>query len=719
MEEKNKYFNEGEVPFEQQDIPKGEEKEPNMEEPQEEMEEENLTEEAMEDELDEEMLDEEMLDEEIADYDNAFEYWKSRVEESPFGKIGGIMAGIVAVVTHVIGTAVRNLLFNGREQLEIKKAFDDSLGAKDLKQERKRQNEKEDAKTEEKEETIHDKDRATNHDIDNRTEYQRAIDEQLESYQVDQRPESIPEEWLTQHDEVSRDECAQIMANDENVRRMFNAAGCILEADPNSENLYISRLQNGKSDNTSYLMPKEDLLNGNATSFGSILNQYRSNDLYVLYPKDAEKRDKELERVKYETTIEAVLSVGGARAYSNMQDMEDAKHDGIEMPLSQMNVIGPCGAFKLEMVSSLEPEKDIDIHYNNVKIQSMKLEDLKSHENILPEIYANIHAINEHAADRVFPTKDKVNVEKTEDGFHVTANKAYALGKEGDGISESIDLGTYNFNNTIDTWALSKALEENQIMCCYTGDKPDYQVFAYSLGLITNPDLMAIEDEKGRSLNLFTGEPEQKGNAHIYTQPTPYGVNMYMMIPKPDGTSEQVQAGFGFHDNINLTPKNLQAIYEGMEYAKQHILEPNKNVDKEYNRYGELRGHGNDRYLMFPTAGNDEIAAALKKERDVSDFLEGKEPEKFLSEEEKERLYAQKPNIELPNEIIYTNAQNDERETAHIIREGDSILLADEEEYNEYLKMKNSEGQKDKTEDICKEDEEILCEESKDEEMEI
>ena len=27
MEEKNKYFNEGEVPFEQQDIPKGEEKE--------------------------------------------------------------------------------------------------------------------------------------------------------------------------------------------------------------------------------------------------------------------------------------------------------------------------------------------------------------------------------------------------------------------------------------------------------------------------------------------------------------------------------------------------------------------------------------------------------------------------------------------------------------------------------------------------------------------
>ena len=218
---------------------------------------------------------------------------------------------------------------------------------------------------------------------------------------------------------------------------------------------------------------------------------------------------------------------------------------------------------------------------------------------------------------------------------------------------------------------------------------------------------------------MFTGEPEQKGNAHIYTQPTPYGVNMYMMIPKPDGTSEQVQTGFGFHDNINLTPKNLQAIYEGMEYAKQHILEPNKNVDKEYNRYGELRGHGNDRYLMFPTAGNDEIAAALKKERDVSDFLEGKEPEKFLSEEEKERLYAQKPNIELPNEIIYTNAQNDERETAHIIREGDSILLADEEEYNEYLKMKNSEGQKDKTEDICKEDEEILCEESKDEEMEI
>ena len=94
MEEKNKYFNEGEVPFEQQDIPKGEEKEPNMEEPQEEMEEENLTEEALEDELDEEMLDEEMLDEEIADYDNAFEYWKSRVEESPFGKIGGIMAGM-------------------------------------------------------------------------------------------------------------------------------------------------------------------------------------------------------------------------------------------------------------------------------------------------------------------------------------------------------------------------------------------------------------------------------------------------------------------------------------------------------------------------------------------------------------------------------------------------------------------------------------------------
>ena len=30
MEEKNKYFNEGEVPFEQQDIPKGEEKEPNI-----------------------------------------------------------------------------------------------------------------------------------------------------------------------------------------------------------------------------------------------------------------------------------------------------------------------------------------------------------------------------------------------------------------------------------------------------------------------------------------------------------------------------------------------------------------------------------------------------------------------------------------------------------------------------------------------------------------
>ena len=46
-------------------------------------------------------------------------------------------------------------------------------------------------------------------------------------------------------------------------------------------------------------------------------------------------------------------------------------------------------------------------------------------------------------------------------------------------------------------------------------------------------------------------------------------------------------------------------------------------------------------------------------------------------------------------------------------------MLADEEEYNEYLKMKNSEGQKDKMEDICKEDEEIHCEESKDEEMEI
>lgn len=45
---KKQIFQRGRSPFEQQDIPKGEGKEPNMEEPQEEVEEENLTEDDME-----------------------------------------------------------------------------------------------------------------------------------------------------------------------------------------------------------------------------------------------------------------------------------------------------------------------------------------------------------------------------------------------------------------------------------------------------------------------------------------------------------------------------------------------------------------------------------------------------------------------------------------------------------------------------------------------
>ena len=98
-----------------------------------------------------------------------------------------------------------------------------------------------------------------------------------------------------------------------------------------------------------------------------------------------------------------------------------------------------------------------------------------------------------------------------------------------------MQLGTFSFQTTKDVQNLINILKEEEIYPLYKkGEeyiplKPE--AVAFTVGMLTNPDMQIERSEDGLAINPFTGISEPDGKSHLYIEHDECGIKLHTFLP--------------------------------------------------------------------------------------------------------------------------------------------------------------------------------------------
>lgn len=494
--------------------------------------EEYLDEIDLDDEEDE--LEEDEIDEGGKTFEQAKEFYQ-RDNGNRFlnpAKIFGTIAGVVAVVAHIVHTFVSNVLFGKYEQLAIREAFMRGLGSPGEKGEVSSNGEKEGK--EEKQEV----EKRDNKEHEKSTE------------QIAIKRANIPNDITKEEAYANKEDIVTLKNTFENpsVQHVFALNGYLVDAIQDKNKAFLFEYKDGK-------------VNGVARGF-------QAGEFYTQNFNGMAQAIQEIDNI---SNTEAAFKSCALYAGIITQFNEEEKEYFIGKEIAAADIKTPYGSDTVSFVWNKKNDKEIDVLYNKEKIAKIDVEQIQK------------EPFNNYKKDLLDAIKIKNHKLKLDNDLSVSwnnkSNKLTIYYKDS-------FLGKYSFQSENDIQLLSKKLKENNIVILdkqdneYISIQPDS--LAYTLAILTNPDLEFKPNKNNMYVNPITHAEEENGKSHIYTSHSKDGVRIHAFVSNQDDMNEKFEL-CSFSSRNSLTAESVRKIAACMQETS-YTLEKISDIDTSYKR---------------------------------------------------------------------------------------------------------------------------------------
>lgn len=451
-------------------------------------------------------------------------------------KIFGAIIGVVAVVAHVVHTFVSNIFFDKYEQLAIREAFMKGLGKFGTPGEIARSNK-------EKEELDHKENKQEKEPVLKRADIpNKAVQ------RVNPISDNIEQDLKVLKEALKNPAIQHIFAMNGYLADIINK---------DKDEAYLFEYVNNEVQEKAYGFCASDLLTGNASNMLHTIQTFEKN-----------------------SSIEAALK---SAAIISAMAIKAAENDNMDIrEVIKDNLIGfadyktAYGSSTVEYLLNTENTDMIDVALDgniiySISAQQLCNEPFSEYQN---EILKSINLQTEKTTMIGEELKIVWNNEKNEAALY---------------DQSEMQLGTFSFETTKDVQDLTNILKEREICPLYKkGDeyiplKPE--AVAFTIGMLTNPDMQIERSKDGLVINPFTGISEPDGKSHFYIKHDECGVELHTFLPSQNGKNDSFLI-CDFTSRNTLSDKSICEISSCIQDSIS-VIEQIQDIDPTYKRTSE------------------------------------------------------------------------------------------------------------------------------------
>ena len=454
-------------------------------------------------------------------------------------KIFGTLIGVVAVAAHVIHTFVANVFFGKYEQLAIREAFMRGLG---------KLGEPGEISTKEEETTNNKEEEKENaKDLEN-TDKQVAQEYTIKKADI---PNHISQPPL--YAKEGDVEVLKAVFCVPEVQHIFALNGYLVDRIANKDKAFFFEYEDGKVNGVARGFQASEFVTGNLNGMSRAIQEI--------------DHVSEIEAAFKSCSMHAGMVMLGAEAD------EYSINTLIDKTISSVNIKTDYGSDTVSF--SINKNAQIDVLYNGEKITTIDTERLckEPFDNYRRDFLDSIPLVSKHEVQLSNDIKVSWDNNKNE----LSINKG------------ETSLGTFSFTSEKDIAKLANELQQNHVSLLYKKGE-EYipvqpEVLAYTLAVLTNPDMKLERTEDGMCINPISHAPEQDGQSHIYATHHERGVELYAYLPNQEDEQKNFEL-CSFSSRNELSANSICEIAACIQETSR-ILNQIPDVDVSYKRNEE------------------------------------------------------------------------------------------------------------------------------------
>lgn len=521
------------------------------------------------------------------------------------GKLIGVLKGAVAIVAEVAGTAFRHFVFGDRGMAEIGRTYRQYQNIGHMKSDAQspKRNEQEMKKTERKQP---EKTKETKEAKEAKKEAKEAKKEAKEV----SREEKILKKASAVFADTDRavlNEIAETAINLKPVQDMFSNIGYAAAVTKGDDTVHLLKEMGGTLGITGYGCSKEALLSGDASELAGSL--YHANQI----GKHSSS--------KLKAALDASLVIAAVMHQCGQED-------GKTVELSNISFPSEDGISNIKVISK---NGEAGLYYNG-KLTA-PVPDLSDPSQITGSVRNNMLAKLTAEQDKCHQTFT-IGTEKKAIEFHKMENSQAVvtyISAEG-----KKPLGTYNFKEESAIHQLAKDLREaewdkNRILQPGLINKLNSRTVAYTVAMVTYPEMEPLVGKSGDYRNAVTGKYEPAGAAHLSISKDTKGIHILKNIPKA-GKMEHTEvcqyASISSIENINELAIQIHKASNEIRHTEEVIPDYNRAVLQKEDNFVPVKCNQSDALVaahhcqtdMLLNTGREVKLCVLMPEEDAQTF---------------------------------------------------------------------------------------------------
>lgn len=488
-----------------------------------------------------------MEEQTMSDY-YAYAYWQNR---PVIGAVLGTIRAFVDYVSRIIGTAAHNFLFPNHSHSTTGEAYREGYlkGKKEA---------------------------------DKNKEVDKNREENDEKNKV-KSPEEERKKEEAGLDSADRDQEACALLSDEIVKQRLEQTGIQAFPEKDSDRILLAfKNADGRRQNFG-AASKTELIKGKADMLAASLYHHRL--------KEADGRDADIQKVKLEAALDAVIATAGISAYAYADAFKEADKEGDIAGIACVRIPVPDGAVEISITNDPKRPDTAVVSYNGKELCTCDIHSLADNGvvNRIKEFVRTENRAEQGVRHRIG--------NKDSQGFH---GLEFWRGKNGKTVVDYRDgreksrIGTYSFKSMKDVQALRDGLSKipnrqnitagGNISVDFTlktdGEehKVSGEVLAYTVAALSNPSMEQEVNSDGEYLNPISQQYEQGGAPYIGIMHDLYGVSFTQNIPDCGEMSRTVIGEYvnvsdiGMHD-LNSLASAIQGAHDvNMRIAESGLM---------------------------------------------------------------------------------------------------------------------------------------------------
>ena len=447
-------------------------------------------------------------------------------------KIIGKLVGIVAVASHVIHNFVANVFFGKYEQLAIREAFMRGLGKLG-----------EPGEISTKEEEI-------NKNQENAKEQENTDKKTAQEYTI--KKADIPNH-IIEPPFCAKDGDIDILKSVfcvPKVQHIFALNGYLADTIKDKNKAFFFEYKDGKANGVARGFHASEFITGNLNGM-----------------------TKAIQEIDQVSEIEAAFKSCSLHAGMVMLGTEADGRDTNALIGEIISTVNIKTAYGSDTISFLVNDKEqIDVLYNGEKLTSVDAGRFYQEPfiNYKKELLDSIPQASKHE----IKLSNDVKISWDDKKNQLFVNK------------DDVSLGTFSFTSEKDIERLEHELQQNQVSLLHKKGETyipiQPEALAYTLAVLTNPDMKPERAENGMCINPITHTSEPDGKSHIYVVHHERGVELCAYLPTQKGVEKNFElCSFASRNELSADSIcEIAACIQETSRTLEHIPE----VDTSYRR---------------------------------------------------------------------------------------------------------------------------------------